>query len=118
MQENMDFESVDTYFNILSDITDRVAMMNSRYDSDLDQAFTDMEKQIREAMEWDPAEMKSDVLQAYLSHMSFHREIVAEIISGARHLLINERRHYLKRLVTYHKEFSRWFNRIEKKFAA
>jgi len=103
-------------FNLLQDITDQVAMMNSRYDSDLEAAFQTMEGFTVEARSWDLDTMEPAILRTYMSHMSFHREIVAEIIAEARRQLIDERRDILKRLVNYHKDFSRWYVRAEKKY--
>ncbi len=109
---------IDTHFNQLTDITDQVALVNSSYDSDLEESFDRMEKFIKDAMGWDLQELTPRALKTYLSHMSFHREIVAEIISEARRQLMEGRRGYLKRLVSYHKEFMAWFARVEKKYAA
>lgn len=111
-------EELDTTFNELSDITDCVALINSPYDSDLESAFEAMEGFMRKAMSWNLDEAGEELLRVYLSHMSFHREIVAEIIAEARNLLMEDRRTYLKRLVNYHKGFVSWFSRIEKRFAA
>ena len=109
-------EALEKSFNRLQDITDQVAQMNSRYDSDLDSAFDTMEGFTVEARKWDVDNMDDHIRRTYLSHMSFHREIVAEIIAEARRQLIEERRELLKRLVGYHKEFSRWYTRAEKKY--
>lgn len=114
----MTLQEIDQRFDELSDMTDRVALMNSRYDSDLDAAFTEMENFIRESKTWDIEMMSPEHRQVYMSHLSFHREIVAEIIREARDLLLNDRRNYLKRLVNYHKDFSDWLGRIEKRYAA
>lgn len=114
----MDLGEIDKQFNQLSDITDRVAMMNSDYDTDLKSAFQEMETLVKEVMALELNQMDAECRQVYLSHMSFHREIVAEIIVSARKLLMNDRREYLKRLVKYHRSFSSWFNRTEKNYAA
>ncbi|MBE7440702.1 MAG: PLU-1-like domain protein [Spirochaetales bacterium] len=105
-------------FSQLTDITDRVAMINSRYDSDLDGALTEMEEFIEDAMQWDVEQLTAEARLNYLSQVSFHREVIAEIIADARRLLIDERREQVKRLVAYHKNFSRWCNKVEKLFAA
>ncbi len=114
----MTLEDLEQEFSRLSEITDRIALMNSDYDSDLETAFRDLETFSQEVMTWNLDAMESHVVQFYLSHMSFHREIVSDIIDEARTLLIEERRSYLKQLVNYHKDFSRWFNRVERQYAA
>lgn len=111
-------EDVELKFNILSDITDQVALVNSVYESDIDHAIDQMTGFVQDAMGWDLDVMTEEARQFYLSHMSFHREIVAEIIAEARQLLMDDRREQVKRLVNYHKDFSRWLNGIEKKYAA
>ena len=111
-------ENIDQHFNILSDITDRVALMNSHYDTDLDGAFDDMEGFIRDAMDWDLEKLPLETRQSYFSHMTFYREVIAEIIAEARRLLIGERRPYLKRLVAFHKDFMKWLSQLEKNYAA
>lgn len=104
---------MDRKFAELSDITDRVARINSPYESDLGSAFTDMENFIEDAISWNIPYSDRDMFTAYKSHMSFHREVVSEIIREARELLMDDRRHFLKRLVSYHKEFSKWFDRLD-----
>ena len=111
-------QEVEVRFDTLSDITDRVALVNSVYDSKLEEAFQEMEDFVEDAQGWDLSIMDDDALRFYLSHMSFHREIVAEIINEARQVLLDDRRPYVKRLVNYHREFSRWLSGIEKKYAA
>ncbi len=114
----MTLQEVETRFDVLSDVTDRVALVNSVYESDLEDAFSEMETFIADAQTWDLEAMEEAARKFYLSHMSFHREIVAEIIAEARQVLIDERRAAVKRLVNYHREFSRWLNSLEKKYAA
>ncbi|MBX7058545.1 MAG: hypothetical protein K1X75_10815 [Leptospirales bacterium] len=111
-------EEVERRFEGLSDITDTVAQVNQPYESDLDRAFESMESFIGEARGWELSAMDAAGLRCYLSHMSFHREIVAEIIAEARRVLLDDRRHYVKRLVNYHRDFSRWLSGIEKRYAA
>ncbi len=112
------FEDVEGRFVGLSDITDSVAQVNLPYESDLDGAFQAMESFIATARGWDLGPMDAAARRCYLSHMSFHREIVAEIIAEARRVLLDDRRHYVKRLVNYHRDFSRWLSGIEKRYAA
>lgn len=114
----MTITQLDDSFNELSDLTDQVALMNTPYDLDLEAAFGAMEGLVKEVMSWDLDGLSAELRRAYLSHMSFHREIVAEIITEARRQLIEERRPYVKRLVNYHKSFSTWVGRMEKKYAA
>ena len=111
-------KEVETHFDALSDITDLVAQINSIYESDIEGNLQVMEDFIHDAMSWDLGLLEPDAKRFYLSHMTFHREIVSEIIAEARLVLIEERRAYVKRLVNYHKEFKRWLLDLEKNFAA
>ncbi|MCB1173088.1 MAG: PLU-1-like domain protein [Leptospiraceae bacterium] len=111
-------KEVEVRFDDLSNITDLVAQINSIYESDIEGNIQAMEDFIHDAMSWDLSLLDLDALQFYLSHMSFHREIVSEIITEARQVLIEERRSYVKRLVNYHKEFKRWVTNLEKNYAA
>lgn len=110
--------AVEEHFDVLSNITDQVAQINSIYETDIEGNLAAMENFIADARTWNLAALESDARQFYLSHMSFHREIVAEIIAEARQVLIDERRPYVKRLVNYHKSFSHWLSGIEKSSAA
>jgi hypothetical protein len=78
----------------------------------------DLETFMKNTMASDLESMDIQALNYFLSHLSFHREIIADIISEARQLLIEERREYLKRLVSYHKEFVKWFQRMERRAAS
>ena len=118
----MTLEELETHFNQLTEITDQVALITSVYDSDvLGDALTDMENFVKDVMSWNMEEMDAQIKKAYLSHLSFHREIVAEIIAETRQSLkegqthVQDRRPYLKRLVHYHKNFIKWFAQEEKK---
>lgn len=107
-------EGLEEYFSGLSEITDRVAMINSEYQTDIASALDDLLNFIS----WDDFnqidKMDQTGVQSFLSHMSFHREIIADIINEARQLLMEERRESLRRLVSYHKIFVKNFAALEK----
>ncbi|MDH5655482.1 MAG: PLU-1-like domain protein [Spirochaetia bacterium] len=110
-------EDIEQYFNHLSEITDRVAMINSDYQTDLEAAVSDLESFFPDSDALHQLyEMDEAFVPAFLSHMSFHREIIADIIEQARQLLVEERRKYLRRLVSYHKSFVKDFTVLERKF--
>ena len=109
-------EDIEKYFNRLSEITDRVAMINSDYQTDIETALSDLENFFQDEEMLIPlGEMEGGFVKSILSHMSFHREIIADIINEARQLLIEERREYLRRLVAYHKTFVKSFSVMEKR---
>jgi hypothetical protein len=110
-----DIESLDKNFNKLSEITDRVALINSPYESQLDQAICEMENFIENIYNWDFINLSPEVMRSLLSHLSFHREIVSDIISEARQQLVEERREFLKRIVVYHKTLARNLLKLERK---
>ncbi len=111
-------KDVEVEFDKLSNITDRVALMNSEYEAELEPAFREMENFIANARQWDISDLLPEVRQFYLSSISFHREIVAEILAEARSLLMENRRHYLKRLAHYHKGLSQWLQELEESHSA
>lgn len=107
-------EQIESFFNRQSEITDRVALVNSVYESDIARAVEELEAFFDEIKSWEFDELSEQQLPVFLSHISFHREIIADIITEARQLLLEGRRDYIKRLVAYHKELSAWFSRKEK----
>ena len=107
-------DELELYFNTLSEITDRVAMINSEYQTDLESAVYDLENFMSADVFHSVSDKEQNFIQSFLSHMSFHREIIADIITEARQLLIEERREFLRRLVAYHKSFVKNFSVLEK----
>lgn len=118
MVKAMNTDELDYIFNRLTGITDRIAQMNSIYEIDLDSAFKDLAEHSVVVQNIADQNLASDSRRAYLSHLTFHREIVADIISEARRLLMENRRVYVRQLVAYHKDFTKWLSRIERQFAA
>ncbi len=105
---------VEKLFAILREITDKVAKVNSHYPSDLDIAFQRLEEFWDGISRLDFMNLPQDLRLLFISHLTFHRETIADIIAEARSLLMEERRNFLKRLVSYHKEFAQWVKNIEK----
>lgn len=106
-------EDIEIHFERLSSIADRVSLMNSEYEAVLEPAFQEMEAFAADAYCWDLDSMPPEVRQFYLSCLSFHREVVAEILAEARRLLMENRRIYLKRLAHYHKQLRQWLQEAE-----
>ena len=69
---------------------------------------------VKELKSWELSDMSTEQKQFYLSHMSFHREIIADIITEARSLLIDKYRKHVKALVQYHRELCEWLKQIDK----
>lgn len=109
-------DEIERFFSILREITDKVALMNSPYPSELELAFTRLEEFWNGLKKINLDLLSGEIRLLYISHLTFHRETVADIIREARELLIEERRTFLKRLVQYHREFSKWLQQIEKKY--
>jgi hypothetical protein len=109
-------DSLERFFAVLRDITDRVALMNSPYPSDLDRAFSQLEEFMAGCVRLNIEKMSEAVRLFHISHLTFHREIIADIIAEARNLLLDDRRPYLQRLVSYHRDYTRWLAKIEKRF--
>lgn len=112
-----DADELEKVFATLTEITDRVSLMNSVYDSDLDGAFSDLDRFTAEIAEWNYDDIPEDSRSYFLSHLTFHREIIADIIQEARSLLYEERRPFLKKLVKYHREYAAWLSKIERKYS-
>lgn len=112
--EELTMERLEQVFDVLSEITDRINLMNSVYESDLDQAFSDLEQFSTTVRQWSAEQIPQEIRRFYLSHLTFHREIIADIIAEARSLLMEERREYLKSLVRYHKDYCSWLDTMEK----
>ncbi|MFN3603404.1 MAG: hypothetical protein ACK4UJ_01705 [Leptonema sp. (in: bacteria)] len=109
-------EDIEKIFSILREITDRVSLINSYYPSDLEIAFTRL-KEFWNNLSHFPFDAIPTSLRALcLSHLTFHRETISDIIKEARLLLMENRRDFLKTLVNYHREFSKWLQELERKF--
>lgn len=107
-------KKIENQFDKLSNITDKISHVNNEYESDIDTAINEMKIAVNELKNWELSDMSIEQKQFYLSHMSFHREIIADIIAEARSLLIDKYRKHVKTLVKYHRELCEWLNQIEK----
>ena len=105
---------IEKKFDDLSNITDQVALMNSVHGGDVELPIKEMGTLIAELKEWNLDKLSVEDRRSYLSHMSFHREIIAAIIDEARSLVIERYRQHLKTLVAYHKGFSHWLRNVER----
>lgn len=114
---SVDIDELEKVFATLTEVTDRVSLMNSVYDSDLDQAFSDLDRFTNEIADWNYDDIPEESRSYFMSHLTFHREIIADIIQEARSLLYDERRPYLKKLVKYHKDYAAWLSKIERRYA-
>ncbi|MEQ8353785.1 MAG: hypothetical protein RH862_20070 [Leptospiraceae bacterium] len=112
--EELTMEQLEQVFDVLSEITDRISLMNSVYESNLEQAFDDLKQFSLTVRQWSAEQIPQEIRRFYLSHLTFHREIIADIIAEARSLLMEERREYLKTLVRYHKDYCAWLDTMEK----
>ena len=119
---DMELKKLEESFNRLTEYTDQVALINTVYVAEnISRVIDGMESYLQEIFRWDLSHFGPEVFKNYLSHMTFHREIVANIIADARELLmqgqdhIQDRRTYIKRLVSYHKKLVKWIAEVEKK---
>ena len=87
---------IEKKFDELSDITNKVALINSDYGGDIDEAIIKMKEFSDVLRSWDIFSMSPKHILYYLSHMSFHREIIADIVSEARFQIPEDRRGFLK----------------------
>lgn len=110
----MEYPELETYFQELTDITDKVATMNTHFDAKPKDDIEAMLKFHEGLLEipWEHAE--KSYFDLFCSYFSFHLKIVEEIIMEARSILDPEHRPYVKQLVAYTKSSDEWFNNLKK----
>ncbi|WCL47833.1 PLU-1-like domain protein [Leptospira sp. GIMC2001] len=110
----MEYPELESYFQELTDRTDRIATMNTHFDAnpknDIDEMLAFHENLV--SIPWDQAERS--YFDLFCSYFSFHLKIVEEIIMEAREILDPENRPYVKQLVAYTKASEEWFNSLKK----
>ncbi|GBF51832.1 hypothetical protein LPTSP4_33700 [Leptospira ryugenii] len=111
----MEFPELETYFQKLTDITDRIAMMNNHFDATPDadiprlvEFFEDIQKH-----SWENAER--EYYELFTSYFTFHVKTVEEIIQEAREILNPENRDHVKKLVQHVKLADDWFIGLKKR---
>jgi len=111
----MEYPELETYFQRLTDITDRIAMMNSHFDAtpELDipmlfEFYEDIEKH-----SWESTDR--EYYDLFTSYFTFHVKTVEEIIQEAREILNPENREYVKKLVQHVKAADEWFITLKKR---
>jgi hypothetical protein len=109
------FPELESYFQILTDVTDNIAIINTHYEADHDRDFQQLED-IYEDIITHPWEKTDDrYYSLFTSYFTFHVKIIEELINEARHILNPDKRPYLKRLVNYKKSADDWFSTLKKK---
>ncbi len=110
----MEYPELESYFQELTDITDKVATMNTHFDAtpkeDIEKLL-DFYAKLKE-IPWEYSERS--YFELFSSYFSFHLKIVEEIIMEARGILDPEHRPYVKQLVAYTKEANEWFTSLKK----
>ena len=111
----MDYPILEDYFQTLTDLTDKIAVMNTHYDNDTVKELSSMEEVYSGMIEipWEGA--GKEYYGLFTSHLTFHLRIVKEIIQEAREILNPDNREHVKNLVIYVKRAEEWFNEIGKK---
>lgn len=111
----MEFPELEAYFQNLTDITDRVAMMNNHFDATpevdvpkLYDFFADIEGRT-----WETTER--EYYELFTSYFTFHVKTVEEIIQEAREILNPENREHVKKLVSYVRKADDWFLALKKR---
>ncbi len=111
----MNFPELEPYFQTLTDITDRIAMMNNHFDAtpevDVPAMITFYDQTI--AMPWELADR--EVFDLFSSFFTFHVKTVQDIIQEAREILNPENREHVKKLVVYSKQADEWFLGLKKR---
>lgn len=113
-ESNMEYPELESYFQELTDITDKIATMNTHFDAkpkeDID-ALLEFHNELV-SKPWEYADRS--YFELFCSYFSFHLKIVEEIIMEARGILDPEHRPYVKQLVGYTKSSEEWFNDLKK----
>ncbi|HNN76803.1 MAG TPA: hypothetical protein PKN93_19295, partial [Leptospiraceae bacterium] len=60
-KEPLSAEQMEIFFNLLTDYTDKVSLINSVYESDLETAFQAMEGAVEEVLQWDTSSFSPDL---------------------------------------------------------
>jgi hypothetical protein len=113
-EKNMEYPELETYFQELTDITDKVATMNTHFDAtpkDDIQAMLKFHENLL-TIPWEHSE--KPYFELFCSYFSFHLKIVEEIIMEAREILEPEHRPYVKQIVAYVKSCEEWFANLKK----
>ncbi len=103
-------------FSKLSDLTDQIARMNVSEEVKPDSFIEELTFFLDRLREWNIGAMPFPVRKSCLSHMSFHREVVADIITETRSLLLASHHQSLQGLVSYHKKFNETLQELEMKY--
>lgn len=111
----MEFPHLEKFFQGLTDITDKIAIMNSHYESDPDSDISVMMEYYQNILSIKWEESQKEYFELFTSHFTFHLKIVEEIIKEAREILNSANRENVKRLVSYVKEAEEWFMQLKKK---
>lgn len=111
----MEFPDLESYFQSLTDITDRVAMMNNHFDAtpgedipNMLSFYADIQSKAWEATD-------REYYELFTSYFTFHVKTVEEIIQEAREILNPENREHVKKLVAYVKDADDWFSSLKKR---
>lgn len=113
-KQNMEYPELESYFQELTDITDKIATMNTHFDAKPQEDIDGMLKFHESLLEipWEHSEKQ--YFDLFCSYFSFHLKIVEEIIMEARSILEPEHRPYVKQIVAYMKGADEWFNTLKK----
>jgi len=111
----LEFPELESYFQNLTDITDRIAMMNNHFDATpdvdipmLDEFYDDMQSHA-----WETTER--EYYELFTSYFTFHVKTVEEIVQEAREILNPENREHVKKLVSHIKNADDWFLGLKKR---
>lgn len=110
----VEYPELESYFQGLTDITDKIATMNTHFDATPGE---DIQKMLEfyESLKQIPWEYsEKQYFELFCSYFSFHLKIVEDIIMEARSILNPEHRPFVKQLVAYTKTADEWFQNLKK----
>ena len=105
-------------FSYLDDIMERVATINGVSSGDLQLAIDELNAFGNSIFRWDFKQLPDNLLNPCLNHLTYHREILANLIYETRLSIEEERRELFKRIVAYSKRYGEWLKNLEPVFSA
>lgn len=111
----MEYPELESYFQKLTDITDRIAMMNNHFDATPEIDIPQLADFFEDIQSKDWENTDREYYELFTSYFTFHVKTVEETIQEAREILNPENREHVKKLVSHVRKADDWFLSLKKK---
>ncbi|ABZ95936.1 PLU-1-like domain protein [Leptospira biflexa] len=111
----MEYPELESYFQKITDITDRIAMMNNHFDATPEIDIPQLSEFFEDIQSKDWENTDREYYELFTSYFTFHVKTVEEIIQEAREILNPENREHVKKLVSHVRKADDWFVSLKKK---